>query len=41
MQKVLWSVENVLLPIMIIWLWENYLDVLQTRGVPPNNSIDE
>ena len=32
MQKVLWSVESVLLLIMIVWLWENYLEVLQTRG---------
>lgn len=32
MQKVLWSVESVLLVIMMVWMWENYLGVLQTWG---------
>lgn len=32
MQKVLWSVESLVLLILILWMWENYLEVLQTRG---------
>ncbi len=32
MQKVLWSVESLLLLILLVWLWENYLEVRQTRG---------
>ena len=32
MQKVRWSVESLVLLILIVWMWENYLAVLQTRG---------
>jgi IS1 family transposase len=32
MQKVLWNGESLLLLVMIVWMWENYLGVLQTRG---------